>query len=309
MASENFHIISDKFKVLQEQMCALIEEADGKGNFSCDRWSKAIGGGITRVLADGQHIEKAAINFSSVSSEYTPQMEALLGEKATSYAATGISSIMHPRNSHAPIIHMNVRFFELDNGSCWFGGGIDLTPHYINVKQAKWFHNKLKSICDTYDAHFYTDFKKWADDYFFLSHRDETRGVGGIFYDRLKPSATMTFDQLQQFSCDLASAYPQIYSHLLLSNSGKPFTQKEKEWQQTRRGRYVEFNLIHDRGTKFGLASGGNTESILVSMPPNASWDYNSQPLADSNEARTLSLLTKNIDWINIEIKDPNHVG
>lgn len=309
MASENFHIISEKFKVLQQQMCAVTEDADREGRFSYDTWQKNIGGGITRVLQNGDKIEKAAINFSAVSGCYTNEMEVLLGEKATSYAATGISSIIHPSNPFAPIIHMNVRYFELDSGVCWFGGGIDLTPHYISIEEAKWFHRELKTICDRYNPNFYPNYKKWADDYFYLSHRNETRGVGGIFYDRLKPSGELTIENLIQFSSDLASSYPEIYSHLLLANSEKSFTQKQKEWQLLRRGRYVEFNLIHDRGTKFGLQSGGNTESILVSMPPNASWEYEHQILSDTEEALTQRYLKKDIDWINIKVKKTRHVS
>lgn len=309
MASENFYTISEEFKALQENMCAITEDADGKGKFSRDSWQKSIGGGLTRVLSEGDKIEKAAINFSAVKGEYSDKMEALLGEKASSYAATGISSIMHPKNPFAPIIHMNVRYFELDSGICWFGGGIDLTPHYVNVAEAKWFHGQLKLICDKYDTTFYPRFKNWADDYFFLSHRNETRGIGGIFYDRIKPDNQLTVEKLTQFSSDLAQAYPQIYSHLLLQNADKGFTQKQKEWQQMRRGRYVEFNLIHDRGTKFGLQSGGNTESILVSMPPNATWEYSHKVMPGSDEAFTQSMLKKSIDWINLEVKKQSNVS
>lgn len=308
MSSEVFKRIQAKFSNLQETMCAIMEEADGNGKFSRDGWDKAIGGGLTRVLHNGNHIEKAAINFSAVSGKFTLQMEQLLGVKASTYSATGISSIIHPRNPHAPIIHMNVRYFELDNGECWFGGGIDLTPHYISKNEAKWFHQELKNICDTFDNTYYPKFKSWADDYFYLPHRNETRGVGGIFFDRIQPSEAMQVEQLIAFTSALAEAYPKLYSKLLLDNANKSFTEQEKEWQKVRRGRYAEFNLIYDRGTKFGLQSGGNTESILVSLPPEAVWEYKYAILPMSDEEKTQALLVKDIDWVNMEINCTKHV-
>lgn len=291
--------IAELYSELQEKMCARLEQADGKATFSRDIWKKNIGGGMTRVIAGGDKIAKGAINFSHVEGTYSAQMEKLLGEKASAYAATGISSILHPVNPNAPIIHMNVRHFSLDNGIQWFGGGIDLTPHYIDKAGAQQFHRKLKEICDRYSPSFYPDYKKWADDYFFIPHRDETRGVGGIFFDRLKPTEEVPFEKLLQFTIDLASAYPEMYARQLDKYADKPFTEREEKWQRMRRGRYVEFNLVYDRGTKFGLASGGNTESILVSMPPEAVWEYNYTPESGSREAETLSLLKKDIDWVN----------
>ncbi|GET34154.1 oxygen-dependent coproporphyrinogen-III oxidase [Prolixibacter bellariivorans] len=291
--------IAELYSELQEKMCARLEQADGKATFSRDAWKKNIGGGMTRVIAGGNKIAKGAINFSHVEGTYSAQMEKLLGEKASAYAATGISSILHPVNPHAPIIHMNVRHFSLDNGVQWFGGGIDLTPHYIDKAGAQLFHRKLKEICDHYSPSFYPDYKKWADDYFFIPHRDETRGVGGIFFDRLKPTKEIPLEKLIQFTVDLASAYPEMYAGQLARYADKPFTEREEKWQRMRRGRYVEFNLVYDRGTKFGLASGGNTESILVSMPPEAVWEYNYTPEPGSREAETLSLLKKDMDWIN----------
>jgi coproporphyrinogen III oxidase len=195
---------------------------------------------------------------------------------------------------------MNVRYFALDNGISWFGGGIDLTPHIIQTEDAVSFHQTVKKVCDRFDSNFYTDYKKWADDYYFLPHRNETRGVGGIFFDRLKAGVKHSFDTLYDFTCELAKTYPKVYSGFMQKYGIKPFTEREKKWQNLRRGRYVEFNLIHDRGTKFGLESDGNTESILLSLPANASWEYNYIPESGGFEEATLKRLKKGVDWINL---------
>lgn len=286
------------YKDLQKYMCQILEEADGTGKFSEDAWQKEIGSGVTRVMANGSIIEKAGVNFSHVSGPYSEKMGHLLGEPASRFAATGISSILHSGNPFVPTIHMNVRHFSLDNGSAWFGGGIDLTPMYINTEEARWFHQTLKDICDKYDVNWYPAWKTWADDYFYIAHRSETRGVGGIFFDRVKPSGEAEHEKMLSLTTDLAKAYPQIYARLMKENGQKPFTEAQKKWQKIRRGRYVEFNLIYDRGTKFGLESEGNTESILVSLPAEVEWVYQHQPQVGSPEAQTLALLKKGIDWV-----------
>jgi coproporphyrinogen III oxidase len=293
--------IARSYAHLQEEICRSLEITDGKEIFVEDRWEKNIGFGLTCVLRNGAAIEKGGVNFSYVRGEFTPQMGQLLGEKAHNYSVTGISSIMHPVNPLVPIIHMNVRFFSLDNGTFWFGGGIDLTPHYIDVAEARFFHGQLKEICDRYHAGFYAKFKPWADDYFFIPHRNETRGVGGIFFDRLKPDAEVSFDQLFDFTRDLALAYPEIYSRFVKDNSDRKFTKSQKAWQEIRRGRYAEFNLVYDRGTKFGFESNGNAESILISLPATAAWEYKYSVGPGSAEYETLQLLRKDIDWINYE--------
>lgn len=291
--------IAKLYSGLQLRICDHLAKADVDHTFISDKWEKEIGSGLTCVFQNGNVIEKGAVNFSFVRGIYSPAMESLLNEKAEEYAATGISSILHPRNPHMPIIHMNIRYFELDNGTHWFGGGIDLTPHYIDTSEAKFFHQTLEKICNTYHPDFYSDFKKLADDYFFLPHRNETRGIGGIFFDRLKPGLEINFEQLLDFTLSLGKAYPEIYGQIIRNKANIPYSEKEKQWQELRRGRYVEFNLIYDRGTKFGLESKGNTESILVSMPATASWEYNYQPPDDSPEKITHDLLRKGIDWIN----------
>ncbi len=201
--------IAERYAELQQEICHTLESADGKGRFGERPWEKTIGSGMTRVLEQGAIIEKGAVNFSFVKGKYSEKMEKLLGEKAKYYSATGISSILHPVNPWVPIIHMNVRYFTLDNGISWFGGGIDLTPHFIVPEEAATFHRHLKEICDRFNPTFYPKFKKWADDYYFLPHRNETRGIGGIFFDRLKPDNSNSFELLLEFTVALAKAYPE----------------------------------------------------------------------------------------------------
>jgi coproporphyrinogen III oxidase len=251
----NSEEVAQIYSGLQSEICRVLEQADGQAVFEKDQWVKEIGYGTTCVIRNGDVIEKGGVNFSFVSGEFTPQMELLLGEKAESFAATGISSIMHPLNPFMPVIHMNVRYFSLDNGTRWFGGGIDLTPHYINAAEAGNFHRNLKNICDRYSPGYYPKFKKWADDYFFMPHRNETRGVGGIFFDRLKPDDTISFEQLLALTKDLAQLYPLIYRDILAGSKTKNYSETQKAWQELRRGRYAEFNLVYDRGTKFGFES------------------------------------------------------
>lgn len=293
------HRVATEYRGLQQAACKLLEQADGGSTFQTDQWTKDIGEGFTMVFQNGNAIEKAAVNFSAVSGAVSENMRRTLKiEEGQEYFACGISSIIHPRNPHAPITHMNVRYFELSSGQSWFGGGIDLTPHYVDRKEAQWFHHELKSICDRFAPNYYPDFKRWADDYFYLPHRDETRGIGGIFFDHQPAANDLAFEQLFAFTRDLAMAYPRIYIQLLNDNRHKTFTELEKQWQYLRRGRYVEFNLLYDRGTKFGLESNGRTESIFLSMPPMASWFYDYQSVPGSREAETLGLLKKDIDWI-----------
>lgn len=214
------------------------------------------------------------------------------------YFATGVSIVMHPLSPMVPIIHMNVRYFEMSNGVSWFGGGIDLTPHYIVDEEARWFHQQLKATCDAHDPNYYSKFKHWADDYFFLPHRQETRGVGGIFFDYLKPTNDEHKNQLFEFVKAVGETFAPTYTELMRKNHELPFGEDEKKWQLVRRGRYVEFNLVWDRGTKFGLETGGRTESILMSLPPLAGWEYDHQPAPNSREDYTLSMLKKGIDWV-----------
>ncbi len=291
--------ITDWFKSLQDNICQSLEEADQKGKFQEDLWErKAGGGGRTRILKNGNIIEKGGVNFSEVHGK-TPEniLQALKLPEADFYA-TGVSIVMHPKSPMMPIIHMNVRYFEMSNGTWWFGGGIDLTPHYVDKADATFFHQSLKKVCDAHDDHYYPEFKKWADDYFYIKHRNETRGIGGIFFDRLSAADTHTREQRFDFVKGVGNAFAPIYTHLMKKNHALPYTENELAWQRLRRGRYVEFNLVLDKGTKFGLDTDGRTESILMSLPPQANWEYNYQPHPDSPEQATIDLLKKGIDWV-----------
>lgn len=294
------------FKDLQDRICAAIAQADGKATFHEDLWQHhSGGGGRTRLIQHGNVLEKGGVNFSSVKGEVHPRLRAQmnLGEnESPQFTATGVSIVMHPRNPHVPIIHMNVRYFELGNGTCWFGGGIDLTPHYVIEEDARWFHQTLKTACDKHHEAFYPKFKDWADDYFFIPHRNETRGIGGIFFDYLKPNEPGNGQGLDkasifEFVKEVGESFAPIYTTLMHKYADMPFNEREKQWQYLRRGRYVEFNLVWDRGTKFGLETNGRTESILMSLPPQANWEYNFIPEPGSVEAETLGWLRKGISW------------
>lgn len=193
---------------------------------------------------------------------------------------------------------MNVRYFEMSNGTYWFGGGIDLTPLYVNKEDAQDFHRTLKSVCDAHHSSYYAEFKKWADDYFYIPHRQETRGIGGVFFDRLAATDTISKAARWAFVQSVGQAFAPFYTRIMRKNSAYSYTEAQTEWQKIRRGRYVEFNLVYDAGTKFGLETDGRTESILISMPPVAHWAYSHQVLPGSHEQQTLDLLKKGIDWV-----------
>jgi coproporphyrinogen III oxidase len=291
--------ITNYFQSLQDNICNALELADGKSKFIEDAWERpGGGGGRSRVIVNGGVIEKGGVNFSAVHGK-TPEkiLEALKLTEAD-FFATGVSLVIHPNNPHVPIIHMNVRYFEMSNGVKWFGGGIDLTPHYVVNEDAKFFHQSLKNACDKHQSGYYSEFKSWADDYFFIKHRKETRGVGGIFFDHLKATDTITFTDRFNFVQEIGNSFAGIYTHLMNKNNSIPVKEEHKKWQLLRRGRYVEFNLVYDKGTKFGLDTDGRTESILMSMPPVCNWDYNVQVKEGSEEAFTLSKLVKGVDWL-----------
>jgi coproporphyrinogen III oxidase len=292
--------IAEYFKTLQDNICQAIETTDGKAKFQEDNWQHhSGGGGRTRVMTNGNIIEKGGVNFSVVTGETSEalQKQLKLTEKAN-YFATGVSIVQHPVSPMVPIIHMNVRYFEMSNGISWFGGGIDLTPHYVVDDDARWFHQQLKNVCDKHGVDTYKKYKEWADNYFYIPHRQETRGVGGIFFDYLKSQDMAEKERTFDFVKSVGESFAPIYTHLMAKNTQIPYQENEKKWQMLRRGRYVEFNLVWDRGTKFGLETNGRTESILMSLPPVANWEYDFKPQANSLEERTLSLLKKGIDWV-----------
>jgi coproporphyrinogen III oxidase len=292
------HIIT-YFKSLQDSICQQLESADGGGKFHEDNWERAGGGGGRTRIFEGQVIEKGGVNFSAVHGAMPARVTKALGVDPGDFLATGVSIVLHPVSPMVPIIHMNVRYFEMSHGQWWFGGGIDLTPHYIDRGQARYFHEQLKGVCEKHHADYYPAFKKWADDYFYLKHRDETRGVGGIFFDRLSEQDGFSKADRFAFVRDVGELFAPTYTHLMAANKDKAYGEREKAWQRLRRGRYVEFNLVWDKGTKFGLDTGGRTESILMSLPPLAGWTYNHQVEEGSAEATTLALLKKEIDWLS----------
>lgn len=299
--------IAEWFKELQDHICHALEQADGEARFEEDQWlrddpvagEQQGGGGRSRVIRNGQVLEKGGVNFSAVWGESPEGMLQKLQLQKAEFFASGVSIVIHPKSPMVPIIHMNVRYFEMSNGTWWFGGGIDLTPHYVVEEDARWFHQQLKEVCDRHNPNYYERFKQWADDYFYIRHRKETRGIGGIFFDRLHSGNEGAKENIFAFVQDVGRAFAPIYTHLIRKNKDLPYGEREQDWQRLRRGRYVEFNLVWDKGTKFGLDTDGRTESILMSLPPLAAWEYAHTPKAGSREAQTLNLLKKDIDWLS----------
>ncbi|XP_067032910.1 oxygen-dependent coproporphyrinogen-III oxidase-like [Acropora muricata] len=292
---------------VQGDICKKLEEIEG-GKFHVDRWlRKEGGGGVSCVLQDGKVFEKAGVNVSVVYGnlpfQAMQQMRNrgidLKGDKFTFFAA-GISSVIHPRNPFVPTLHFNYRYFEVQEESgkkhSWFGGGTDLTPYYLNEQDVKHFHKTLKEFCDKHDPSYYPKFKKWCDQYFVVKHRGECRGVGGIFFDDLdKPSQEAAFQFIQAG----ANAVLPGYVPIVEKHKNDPYTHKERQWQLLRRGRYVEFNLVYDRGTKFGLYTpGARIESILMSLPLEARWEYMHAPEIGSKEEELLQVLRNPRSWV-----------
>lgn len=287
------------YQLIQDQICEGLELADGKAKFEQELWDReGGGGGRTRIMQHGDVIEKGGVNFSAVHGKLPEAVKKAFKVDSDDFFATGVSIVMHPGNPFVPIIHMNIRYFEMDDQTRWFGGGIDLTPHFIIDTDVRYFHHLLKQTCDSFDSSFYPKFKANADDYFYIRHREETRGVGGIFYDRLRPDTSgLSFDEILDFSIAVGNTFIPAYTELIDRNRDKEYTEREQEWQYLRRSRYAEFNLVYDAGTKFGLETNGRIESILMSLPPMAKWIYNHQTVPGSAESYTLSMLKKGIQW------------
>lgn len=288
------------YQKIQDEICQDLELTDGGSKFEEELWSReGGGGGRTRIMQNGNVIEKGGVNFSAVHGKLPEAIKKAFKVDSDEFFATGVSIVMHPSNPFVPIIHMNIRYFEMDEQTRWFGGGIDLTPHYVVDTDVRYFHHLLKQTCDEFDSSFYPKFKQQADDYFFIKHRAETRGVGGIFYDRLKPDNTgLTYEDILKFSVAVGETFLPAYTELIDRNRDLDYTPEHQEWQYLRRSRYAEFNLVYDSGTKFGLETNGRIESILMSLPPMAKWVYNHQPAVGSPESDTLSKLKKGIDWV-----------
>eukprot|EP01024_Parvocaulis_polyphysoides_P013186 TRINITY_DN1510_c0_g1_i3.p1 TRINITY_DN1510_c0_g1~~TRINITY_DN1510_c0_g1_i3.p1 ORF type:complete len:379 (+),score=70.91 TRINITY_DN1510_c0_g1_i3:134-1138(+) len=293
----------------QNTICAAVEAADGKGKFQEDAWTReGGGGGITRVMQEGGAWEKAGVGVSVVYGSMPPEAyRAAKGNEDSNGAtgnvpffAAGISSVMHPWNPHAPTMHFNYRYFETAEwngipGQWWFGGGTDITPSYVYEEDMKHFHGAYKAACDKHDPEYYAKFKKWCDDYFLIKHRKERRGLGGIFFDDLNDSEQ---DKIFAFSQECMNTVVESYIPLVQKHRDDPYTEQQKNWQQMRRGRYVEFNLVYDRGTTFGLKTGGRIESILMSLPLTSRWEYNYQVEENSPEAELLDCCQNPRTWV-----------
>jgi coproporphyrinogen III oxidase len=293
-------LIASRLEQLQDSICNGLLELDKTASIQEDLWQRPGGGGGRTRAISGQHIEKGGVNFSAVHGTLSPEAAKSLGIVAGDFFATGVSIVLHPANPWVSIIHMNVRYFEAGD-SWWFGGGIDASPHYISMEEASGFHNKLKHCCDLVNTSFYPRFKKWADDYFYIKHRHETRGIGGIFFDRLTDPEISKSAGLD-FILGVGQTFLPAYTDLFSPNVDKPFNDDHKNWQLIRRGRYVEFNLAWDRGTRFGLETDGRAESILMSLPHDARWVYNYVPQTGSLEEQTQQLLKKDIDWVSMSM-------
>mmetsp|Transcript_21653 Transcript_21653/g.45164 ORF Transcript_21653/g.45164 Transcript_21653/m.45164 type:complete len:384 (+) Transcript_21653:50-1201(+) len=303
-------------RVKFEQMCRsaqieitkAIADIDGEATFQEDCWTRANGGGgMSRVLSGGRVFEKAGVNLSVVYGSMPQEALQAATERGVDRAAgmkpgervpffaCGLSSVMHPRNPHCPTMHFNYRYFETDGGVWWFGGGTDITPSYVNADDMAHFHGTYKKVCDNHDPSFYPKFKEWADRYFVIGHRNETRGLGGIFFDDLNDRPA---DDIFEFSKEALGSVVKAYGPIIEKHKDDPYTEEEKEWQQIRRGRYVEFNLVYDRGTVFGLKTGGRIESILMSLPLTSRWEYDHKVEEGSREWDFLDACKHAREWV-----------
>jgi coproporphyrinogen III oxidase len=289
---------------LQERICAALEEADGKAKFFEDQWVRPEGGGgKTRVIANGNIFEKGGVNTSVVFGNVTDTMRTQLKIVGEKWFACGLSLVIHPQNPFVPTVHCNYRMFELynKNGEVtdrWFGGGTDLTPYYLFEEDARHFHRIYKNVCDRFDVSFYPKFKAVCDNYFVNAHRgNERRGIGGIFYDHQRPDNQHDIDFWMNFGKDCGNAFIPAYLPIVEKRKNTPYSSANKHWQEIRRGRYVEFNLVHDRGTLFGLKTNGRTESILMSLPPTVRFEYNYRPVPGSEEEKLLDACLHPRDW------------
>jgi coproporphyrinogen III oxidase len=302
----------DFFAELQDEICAALETLDGSARFREDLWAREEGGGgRTRILEGGALFEKAGVNFSEVDGRFDEAFAAKMpvGE-GPKFFATGISLVLHPSNPFVPTVHANFRYLERGSGS-WFGGGTDLTPYYPYLEDVIHFHSTLKEACDKFDPWYYPRLKKWCDEYFFIKHRNEARGVGGIFFDYLtgkhadepldagdtRPSVDRGIEFVFEFVRGVARAFLPAYVPIAEKRRAELFTEREREFQLLRRGRYVEFNLVYDRGTHFGLQTRGRTESILMSLPPVVRWAYDYHPEPGSREAEAWEFFRAR-DWL-----------
>ena len=291
-------------KNLQDQITAKLEAIDGKATFKEDLWQREEGGGgRTRVIENGNVIEKGGVNISEVHGPLAPAMQQYFKVGDVDFFACGLSLVIHPKNPYAPTVHANWRYFEmLDKAGnlvdSWFGGGQDLTPYYLCEEDAQHFHQTCKTACDKHDPEFYPQYKKRCDEYFYNSHRGEARGLGGLFFDYLKATDERSMQDWYNFVTEVGDSFLTAYAPILEKRKDLAYGEKERNWQEVRRGRYVEFNLVHDKGTLFGLKTNGRIESILMSLPPAVQWRYDHHPEPGSPEAQLVNVLENPKDWV-----------
>jgi len=289
---------------LQDSITSKIEEVDGLAKFKEDIWQRQEGGGgRTRVIENGAIFEKGGVNISAVHGELPEVLRKQFNADEGTFFACGLSLVLHPINPMIPTVHANWRYFEMydttgEMVTQWFGGGQDLTPYYLFEEDAIHFHTVCKNVCDSYSPDFYSTFKKNCDDYFWNAHREEARGVGGLFFDYLKSTNSFTILDRYNFVTAVGASFLESYLPIVKKRKDIPFTISQKDWQEIRRGRYVEFNLVHDRGTLFGLKTNGRIESILMSLPPVVQWKYNHHPEKESEEERLIAVLTNPKEWV-----------
>lgn len=297
-------IFNTYIKQLQDTITSKLEAIDGKATFHQDIWERPEGGGgRTRVIENGNVFEKGGVNISAVHGKLPHSMQQLFNVGQVDFFACGLSLVIHPKNPMVPTVHANWRYFEMYDlkGNIinqWFGGGQDLTPYYLYEEDAKHFHNICKTACDKHDLEFYPLYKKKCDEYFWNSHRNEARGVGGLFFDYLKETQTMKMDDWYKFGVEVGNSFLDAYVPIVERRKDLPYTKDQRTWQEIRRGRYVEFNLVHDKGTLFGLKTNGRIESILMSLPPHVQWVYNYHPEAGSKEDVLIKTLANPREWI-----------
>ena len=302
MSAPDINAVKEYLLSLQDSICQQLEQADGKACFVEDSWQReAGGGGRTRVITKGAVIEKGGVNFSHVFGDKMPgSATAHRPELAgRSFQAMGVSLVIHPHNPYVPTSHANVRFFiaekEGEEPVWWFGGGFDLTPYYGNQEDCRNWHQAAKDACDPFGADVYDRYKTWCDEYFYLKHRDEPRGIGGLFFDDLNE---LGFEQSFALMRSIGDTYAPAYCPIMEKRKDIPYGERQRDFQLHRRGRYVEFNLVFDRGTLFGLQSGGRTESILMSLPPEVRWDYDWKPAPETEEAELYDVYLKPQNWL-----------
>lgn len=289
---------------LQNTITSKIEEVDGKATFKEDLWKRPEGGGgRTRVLENGKVFEKGGVNISAVHGKLPESMQNYFEVENVDFFACGLSLVLHPKSPMVPTVHANWRYFEMydSNGAIidqWFGGGQDLTPYYLFEDDAKHFHQVCKTSCDKHNPEFYSLYKKRCDEYFYNSHRKEARGIGGLFFDYCKASPTISLEQWYAFVTDVGDNFLNAYIPIVEQRKALPYSDAERQWQEIRRGRYVEFNLVHDKGTLFGLKTNGRIESILMSLPPHVQWAYDHHPAPNSKEEALIRVLKTPKNWV-----------